>query len=113
MRRWRAGMATGDVIHLNPDATRAGGNISNAGAIAGNARMGPAKVSGDVVTYPCNGTWSGEFRGPSAESGATGTATLPPDVVATFGVTGTDDMGTTSTTDDVTTSDVCAFGASR
>ena len=108
------GVATGDVINLNTDATPADGNISNAGAISGNARMGAAKVSGDTVTYPYNGTWSGMFHGPNAKSGAKGVNTLPSSVVGTFGVTGTDDMGTAKdATDDVTTSYVGAFGARR
>ena len=75
--------------------------------------MGPAKLSGDVVTCPCNATWSGQLHGPGATSNTTGAATLPPDVVGTFGVTGTDNMGTDTTADDVTTSYVGAFGASQ
>ena len=107
------GVATGDVINLHTDATPNDGNITDAGAFAGAAVMGAYTVKGSVVTYPYNGTWSGQFRGPSAESGAKGAATLPPDAVGTFGVTGTDDMGTTGTADDVTTSYVGAFGASQ
>ena len=75
--------------------------------------MGAYKVEGSTVTYPYNGTWSGQFHGPDAKAKATGAATLPSDVVGTFGVTGTDDMGTTGTADDVTTSYVGAFGASQ
>ena len=101
------GMATGDVISLND------GNIADGGAISGNARMGAYTVKGDVATYPYNGTWSGQFHGPDAKSGAKGAAALPSDVVGTFGVTGTDDMGTTTTKDDVTTSYVGSFGASQ
>ena len=105
------GMATGDVINLHTDATPNDGNISNAGAISGNARMGAQKSDG---TYTYNGTWSGQFHGPNAKAKATGAATLPPDVVGTFGVSGTDNMGTPDNSkDDVTTSYVGAFGASQ
>ena len=112
------GMATGDVINLNTDATPDNGNISSLGAISGNARMGAATVKGDVVTYPYNGTWSAQFyNGTADDSATTGvneSHAAPGSVAGTFGVTGTDKMGTPDDNkDDVTTSYVGAFGAHK
>ena len=106
------GRSMSDEISLRSSA------IGTDGDFSGNARMGDAEVGADdVVTYPYNGSWSGQFYGPAAEAGAEGVDTLPPAAAGTFGVTGTDDMGTTTgdnaADDDVTRSYVGAFGARR
>ena len=102
-----------DVINLNTDATPADGNITAAGAFAGNSRMGAPMVEGDVVTYTYTGTWRGNFYGAPAETDAVNTTT-PGSAAGTFGVTGTDNMGTMDDTeDDVTRSYVGAFGAHK
>ena len=102
------GKSMSDIISLNAGAIQSDGNIQN-----GNARMGTATVKDATATYPYNGTWSGQFGGEAAATGATGVDLLPPAVAGTFGVTGKDDMGTTDTKDDVTRSYVGAFGARR
>ncbi len=99
-----------DVINLRS------ADISATGGFNGNTRMGePTIEDNDTVTYTYNGTWSGQFYGPAAAADATGADTLPPAAAGTFGVTGVDDMGTTTgdnaTDDDVTRTYVGAFGA--
>ena len=107
------GSAMSDVISLNSDATPADGNITATGGFAGNARMGAPMVDGDVVTYTYTGTWGGQFYGAPAETDAVNT-TAPGSAAGTFGVTGTDNMGTMDDTDDdVTRSYVGAFGAHK
>ena len=113
------GVATGDVISLRS------ANIANTNsAFSGNARMGDGVDTNDddILEYPYNGTWSGRFYGANpavADDAATADVdeSMPagaPDAVAgTFGVTGTMDMGTEDTADDVTRSYVGAFGARR
>ena len=115
------GRSMSDVISLNsghtrvtPPADQVDGNIETGGAFAGTTSMGAPMVDGTVVTYMYNGTWSGQFYGPAAEADATGVDTLPPSLAGTFGVTGTDNMGTMDdATDDVTRSYLGAFGARR
>jgi len=93
-------------------------------AFNGVARMGARMVDDDdVVSYPFVGTWSGSFFG--ASEAVMDDATTPANemveaghqapgaVAGTFGVTGEDDMGTTTETDDVTESFVGAFGAHK
>ena len=77
--------------------------------------MGAGTLGADgEYDYTYTGTWSGQFHGPAAADDAEGVDTLPPAVAGTFGVTGTDDMGTADDTDDdVTHSYVGAFGARR
>jgi hypothetical protein len=104
-----------DVIRLNSDGDPRtneapdAGNIATTGSFAGNARMGAPEVDGDLVVYPYNGTWTGQFYGAEAETGATGVALLPPAAAGTFGVSGTEGTGD----DAVTRSYVGAFGARR
>ena len=108
------GESMSDVINLNTDATPADGNIDNTdGSFAGNARMGDPMVEGDVVTYMYTGTWKGQFYGQPAATDAAAT-TMPTGAAGTFGVTGTDNMGTMDDMeDDVTRSYVGAFGAHK
>ena len=72
---------------------------------------------GTTVTYMYNGSWSGQFYGPEPKTDTKGVDTLPPAAAGTFGVTGTDNMGTTTGAnagdDDVTRRYVGAFGARR
>jgi hypothetical protein len=106
------GNAMSDVITLNS------GPIET-GAVDGTARMGPAKVVDLVASYTYNGTWSGAFYGPGTDNPATVTVEGPEDsapkaIAGTFGVTGTDNMGTPADeSDDVTRSYVGGFGARR
>ena len=103
------GRSMSDVIRLNSDSTPRTneaptlGNILATGSFNGNARMGTAEVDGDLVVYPYNGTWTGQFYG-AADEGA-----LPPAAAGTFGVSGTQGTGD----DAVTRSYVGAFGARR
>ena len=105
------GETMSDVISL-----RKSGNIAD-GAFSGPARMGEAKVrDDDTVMYPYNGMWSGEFHDPvlNAVGGTADNTKFPGKVAGTFGVTGTDDMGTANDmTDDVVRSYVGAFGAHK
>ena len=107
------GNAMSDVILLNDDGMPADGNITTAGAITGDARMGTATTVDNVTTYTHNGSWSGQFYNGTADD--TDTADVneshvaPGSVAGTFGVT-----GTTGTGDDaVTRSYVGAFGAHK
>ena len=113
------GVAMSDVIRLNDDGTPADGNITNAdGTFSGDARMGAAMTVDAVATYTYNGTWSGQFYNGTADDTTTTDVNeshvAPGSVAGTFGVTGTDDMGTADDmTDDVTRSYVGAFGAHK
>ena len=110
------GNSMSDVISLNSDGTPDDGNITATGAFAGNARMGDPMVDGDVVTYTYTGTWGGQFHGAPAVTTPVDmtNTTTPPSAAGTFGVTGTDNMGTMDDTDDdVTRSYVGAFGAHK
>ena len=113
---YAGGRRMSDVINLNSDHDRTvatDGNITTDGVITGNTRMGAAMVDGDVVTYTYTGSWGGQFYGPDAATDAEGADTLPPSVAGTFGVSGTDEKGTDTITDDVTRSYLGAFGAHK
>ena len=102
-----------DVIHLNDDGTPADGNITTAGAITGDARMGTATTVDNVTTYSHNGSWSGQFYNGTADDQTTADVNeshvAPGSVAGTFGVT-----GMTGTGDDaITRSYVGAFGAHK
>ena len=109
------GDSMSDVINLNSDVDPDNGNVNAVGAFNGFARMGTPTVKDDVATYRYNGMWGGQFRGPPVpdDSDATGVDLLPPGASGTFGVAGTDTMGTEDTDDDVMRSYVGAFGARR
>ena len=116
------GVSMNDVIHLNTDATPADGNITATGGFDGNARMGTRelKIVDDqaTVTYPYNGMWSGQFYNGTADDMGTNdvneSQVAPGSAAGTFGVTGTDNMGTADDdSDDVTRSYVGAFGAHK
>ena len=113
------GVEMSDEIRLDlsdQDAANAdANNIGTNGAFSGRTRMGAGTLGADgEYDYTYTGTWSGQFHGPAAADDAEGVDTLPPAVAGTFGVTGTDDMGTADDTDDdVTHSYVGAFGARR
>ena len=87
------------------------------GAFSGNARMGMGvdEDNDDLLEYPYNGSWSGNFYGPATDDDATedvteGPAnTAPAAVAGTFGVTGTMGEGDAA----VTSTYVGAFGARR
>ena len=107
------GVATGDVISL-----RSADIVATNSAFSGNVRMGAGvdEDNDDMLEYPYNGTWSGNFYGsnPAVADDTTTTdvdeemaAAGPESVAGTFGVTGT--MGTGE--DTVTRSYVGAFGA--
>ena len=109
------GKAMDDVIYLNDD-THDAANITAAGGFSGDARMGASETADDTITYPYNGSWSGQFYNGTEDDSTTTEVDekdLPPGaLVGTFGVTGTDDMGTLDDdTDDVTRSYVGGFGA--
>ena len=108
------GTAMSDVINL----FGAENNIGATGSFSGNARMGAPMVDGDVATYMYNGRWSGQFYGPTADDTTTNdvdeSEVAPLSAAGTFGVTGTDNMGTMDDMeDDVTRSYVGAFGAHK
>ena len=114
------GVAMSDAIHLNDLA--GAGNISATGGFSGDARMGTRKVevvdNVATVTYPYNGIWRGQFYNGTADD--TDTADVneshaaPGSAAGTFGVTGTDNMGTPDDdSDDVIRSFVGAFGAHK
>ncbi len=108
------GVSMTDVINLNDDGTPADGNIGN-GTFNGDARMGTGTTKDNVTTYTYNGTWSGQFYNPADEDdGNNAINKAPGSAAGTFGVTGTDKMGTPDDSkDDVTTSYVGAFGAHK
>ena len=98
--------------------------ITTDGDFSGSARMGTGVIQDDdTVKYPYNGSWSGNFYGPATDDMATedvteGPAnTAPAAAAGTFGISGTDNMDTTTgdnaTDDDVTRTFVGAFGARR
>ena len=75
-----------------------------------------------MTTYTHNGSWSGQFYNAAMDDADTADVdesetTAPGSVAGTFGVTYTDDMGTTTGADamddDITESFVGAFGAHR
>ena len=108
------GVEMSDVINL----FGAENNIGTTGSFSGAARMGDSMVAGDAVTYMYNGRWSGQFYGPTADDTTTADVNeshvAPMAAAGTFGVTGTDNMGTMDDTeDDVTRSYVGAFGAAH
>ena len=99
-----------------------GNNISDTGTFSGRASMGTGILGADrEQDYDFNGTWSGGFYNQVLDDPDTATVTeseMPPmSVAGTFGVTYTDDMGTTTGADamddDITESFVGAFGAHR
>ena len=83
--------------------------------------MGPGTTKNNITTYIYTGSWDGSFYNPAMMKGEDGLVDdltkAPGSVAGTFGVTGTDDMGTTTgadpTADDVITSYVGAFGAHK
>ena len=106
------GVDTGDEISLRS------ANIEDTNsAFSGNARMGTGvdENNDDVLEYPYNGTWSGNFFGANAavldddqtDVDETMAAAAPDAVAGTFGVSGT--MGTGDAA--VTSIYVGAFGA--
>ena len=107
------GNAMDDVIYLNDDGTPADGNITAAGAITGDARMGTVTTVDAVTTYSHNGSWSGQFYNGTADDTTTTTVNeshvAPGSVAGTFGVTGTTGEGD----DAVTRSYLGAFGAHK
>ena len=110
------GSMMSDVISLNTDDSPDDGNMVAAGTFSGNARMGTATTVDDTTTYTYNGTWGGQFYNGTADDTTTADVNeshvAPDSVAGTFGVTGTDDMGTMDDMDDdVTRSYVGAFGA--
>ena len=123
------GMATGDVIKLSgsevdvgsgeniPKAIEEAASISASGAtFSGKTHMGSGTTKDNVTTYTYTGSWSGRFYNPARNAADTqdDLTKAPGSAAGTFGVTGTDDMGTKSdATDDVTTSYVGAFGAHK
>ena len=116
------GKSTGDVITLGGTMAEATSAISDAATISstatfsGAARMGSGKLKNSVTTYTYTGSWSGSFYNPARNAADTqdDLTKAPGSAAGTFGVTGTDEMGTKSdTTDDVTTSYVGAFGAHK
>ncbi len=76
-------------------------------------RMGTPKLDPSLTTptatYPMNGFWHGRFSEAVVE-GAEDGKKYPTAVIGTFGVSGTLDMGTTGTDDDVDHSLIGAFG---
>ena len=71
---------------------------------------------GSGTTYTYTGSWSGRLYNPARNAADTANdyTKAPGSAAGTFGITGTDDMGTASdTSDDVTTSYVGAFGAHK
>ena len=109
------GVATGDVISL-----RRANIVNDQTAFSGNARMGTGvdENDDDVLEYPYNGTWSGNFFGAVAaveDNEATTdvdeemAAAAPEAVAGTFGVSGTMGEGD----DAVTSTYVGAFGARK
>ena len=107
------GVDTGDVISL-----RSADIVATGSAFSGNARMGMGEIQpDDSVTYPYNGTWSGNFFGANAaveDNDQTDVdeamdAAAPDAVAGTFGVSGTMGEGD----DAVTSTYVGAFGARR
>ena len=114
------GNSMDDVINLNSDDMPDDGNISATGAITGNARMGEGMTVDTVTTYTYSGNWSAQFYNGTEDDTDTAvdeSHAAPGSVAGTFGVTGTDDMGTTTgdnaMDDDVTRSYVGAFGAHK
>ena len=106
------GKSVSDDIYLD----RVGGeasNISSGGVISqGRARMGAAvtdPLTGNA-SYPYNGVWSGRFYNAAPPTPAN---QAPLSAAGTFGVQQTDKMGTTATTDDVTSSFIGSFGAHK
>ena len=89
--------------------------ISNTAEFSGAARMGSGTTKNGITTYKYTGHWSGSFYNPAQTTAGTDDLTKAPGSAAgTFGVTGTDNMGTASDmSDDVTTSYVGAFGAHK
>ena len=102
-----------DVIYLNDDGTPADGNITTAGAITGDARMGTVTTVDAVTTYSHNGSWSGQFYNGTADDTDTTDVNeshvAPGSVAGTFGVTGTMGEGDAA----VTRSYLGAFGAHK
>ena len=102
-----------DSIHLVETDVTTATNTFNGTAVMG------AQSSAGRATHAYNGTWSGGFfNNPTIATGDTDTSDNYPGAVAgTFGVTKTDDMGTTTGAnamdDDVTESYVGAFGAKK
>jgi hypothetical protein len=95
---------------INLVSSTISGNTFNGAAVMG-AQTGPGQA-----THAFGGTWSGGFfNNPAAD--AEGDDAHPGSVSGTFGVTRTDDMGTTTGADamddDVTESFVGAFGAHK
>ena len=125
------GTATGDVITLrgaqgdntgapNENAINDMAAISDTASFAGIATMGASKTVNGVETYVYKGNWSGSFFNAGKEPDPDPSDAIdvaPTAVSGAFGVTGTDNMGTTTgdnaTADDVTTTYVGAFGAHK
>ncbi len=107
------GNAMDDVIYLNDDGTPTDGNISGAGAISGDARMGTATTVDAVTTYTHNGSWTGQFYNGTADDADTADVNeshvAPGSVAGTFSVTGTTGEGD----DAVTRSYLGSFGAHK
>lgn len=105
------GVATDDVISL-----RSADIVNDQTAFSGNARMGTGvdENNDDVLEYPYNGTWSGNFYGENAavvdeadtDADEAMAAAAPDAVAGTFGVSGTMGEGD----DAVTSTYVGAFG---
>ena len=122
------GMATGDVIKLSGPvantAIKEAADITDTATFSGMAHMGDGKMVNNITTYTYKGSWSGSFYNPAMMEDTDNPGQMvddltkaPGSAAGTFGVTGTDNMGTTTganaTDDDVTTSYVGAFGAHK
>ena len=115
------GVSKSDVITLSgPLANTAiteTATITNQATFSGVAHMGAGTTKNNITTYTYDGSWSGRFynagKEPDPDPNAGEIDVAPLSAAGTFGVTGTDDMGTTDTKDDVTTSYVGAFGAHK
>ena len=116
------GVSKSDIIKLSgPLANTAiteTATITDQAAFSGVAHMGAGTTKDNITTYTYDGSWSGSFynagKEPDPDPNVDEIDVAPLSVAGTFGVTGTDNMGTKDdTSDDVTTSYVGAFGAHK
>ena len=118
-----AGTIEGSISNISVNGGDAMSNPINLArsTIEGNTFNGPAVMGAQTrpgeEVHSYNGTWSGGFFNNPVGEDLEGDDLHPGSVAGTFGVTRSDDMGTTTgedpTADDVTESFVGAFGAHK